>query len=75
MDDDVISIFTYENKEGATPAPFNLTTLISVADRLFFPKKCALEKIAEGGFHKVRSNLSPELWHRSIFVGFYRFIM
>ncbi len=60
LEDDIISVFTYDDSdsEGAIPEPFNLTALTSVANRLFSPKKCALEKIAEGGFHKVCSDFS-----------------
>ncbi len=58
MDEDSVSVFAYEDEEGADPDPFNLTALTSVASKLFFPKECVIEKIAEGGFHKVRSCFS-----------------
>lgn len=54
MEDDIISLFEYEDSEGATPDPFNLTALTSVASKLFSPKICVLKKLSQGGFHKVR---------------------
>ncbi|KLO05167.1 hypothetical protein SCHPADRAFT_809016, partial [Schizopora paradoxa] len=51
----------------ATPDPFNLTALTSVANKLFSQKCCVLEKLAEGGFHKVY-NVKKENWDELGFV-------
>lgn len=53
MEDDILSVFSYEEEEGSTPDKFSLTALTSEANRLFFPAKCSLTKIGEGGYHKV----------------------
>ncbi|KLO06342.1 hypothetical protein SCHPADRAFT_895524 [Schizopora paradoxa] len=53
MTDDLLSVFDYDEEEGTVPDRFNLTALISEANRIFSPKRCFPTKIGEGGFHKV----------------------
>jgi hypothetical protein len=50
-DDDRISTFSYDG--DGEPDSFNLAELQSVVD-LYFLTSCKLEKLAEGGYHKVR---------------------
>lgn len=63
-DDDTRSVFDYDEEDGVKPVSFSLTALTSVANRLFSPTKCTLEKLAEGGYHKVRLILNPSRYRR-----------
>ncbi|KLO04574.1 hypothetical protein SCHPADRAFT_840467 [Schizopora paradoxa] len=53
MEDDVVSVFSYDEEEGCIPDQFSLTALRAEADRIFYPRKCSLQKFEEGGYHKV----------------------
>ncbi|KLO06344.1 hypothetical protein SCHPADRAFT_838187 [Schizopora paradoxa] len=53
MTDDLLSVFDYDEEEGTVTDKFNLTSLISEANRILSPKKCLLTKLEEGGYHKV----------------------
>jgi hypothetical protein len=59
-DDDRMSTFSYDG--DGKPDSFSLAELQSVVD-LYFLTSCKLEKLAEGGYHKVydilRSDGSP----------------
>jgi hypothetical protein len=51
MDDDRMSTFSYDG--DGQPDSFSLAELQSAVD-LCFLTSCKLEKLAEGGYHKVR---------------------
>ena len=54
---DTLSVWSYDG-EGL-PDAFNLAGLHAIVDR-YFGQECTLVRIAEGGFHKVRSPSIPD---------------
>jgi hypothetical protein len=51
MENDRVSIFSYDGDEP--PDAFRLFQLTETVNT-YFGTECSLEKLAEGGFHKVR---------------------
>ncbi|KAJ7098639.1 kinase-like domain-containing protein [Mycena belliarum] len=58
--DDVISIFSYDSDEDATPASFSTTELEKAVREHLHLDSCRLVKLAEGGYHKIYEVLAAD---------------
>lgn len=68
---DILSTFSYDSDEDASPHTFSLAKLEEAVRSFFRIKECKLVKLAEGGYHKenaeficLTANFNLKLVHR-----------
>ena len=55
-DEDILSVFAYDDEEGTSPDTFSLTKLHTAVSH-FWKTDATVHKLAEGGYHKAHSLL------------------